>query len=146
MLENYLQLLRHFAERVGLTPVELFLERQEIIIDGLAISLSYEELEDSRNILCFSLLGQPHESAVKATYIELLEANSFWMETGGATIGMQRNSGEIIMCSKISLDNLNATSFSKFVDNFSDIAHYWKKMISRKRISMPEEHNISSLV
>lgn len=147
MLEKYLELLKQFAQRVGLVPAELFLQRQEIVIDDLAISLSCEELKDSNNILCFSLLGIPNKNISKTVYMELLEANCFWIGTGGATLGIQEHSGEVIICSKISLDDLNVTDFSKFIDNFSEIAHYWKKVISKDPVhNISDKHSIGSLV
>lgn len=129
MIETYEALLKSFAEHVGL-DVENLLATQELVIEGLAVGLLYEGDESIGDLIYFADLGSPSERRAPEVYKTLLQANNLWVGTGGATLGVQQDSGHVILAGRIDVQGLTAQSLSVLLDAFTDTALFWQKFVA----------------
>lgn len=101
--------------------------------DRLTIDLEYSEEKD--NLLLTSLVGtiKPDQKEKKCT--ELLEANLLWCGTGGATLGVDPETGAVFMSYQEKLQGINFSEFQGVIKNFSDTALFWNKRLLEKTSS-----------
>jgi len=124
----YEELLTAFASHIGI-HAETFVEMQEIVIDDLAIGLAYEQADDRACMTYFANLGRPAAKRAETVHQTLLEANHMWVGTGGATLGLQQATGNIIMAGQTSMEDLSPESLARLLNTFADIASRWKGFI-----------------
>jgi hypothetical protein len=129
MIDKYNELLRAFAAQVGIDP-DVFVETQEIVIEGFAIGLDFEGADDFGDVVYFCTLGAPAPARKAEIYKTVLEANCLWVGTAGATIGLQQETGRLLIAGRIDLQGLDALGFGHLLDAFVDTAAFWKKHIA----------------
>lgn len=127
MIETYNNLLRDFANHVGLDP-QAFAKTQEVVVDGLAVGLSYDGNEQVGDIVYFTDLGAPADHRRASVYQTLLEANNLWVGTGGATLGLQP-SGRVVLCGRMDVAGVSGESLAMVLDLFIDTAQYWQRFV-----------------
>lgn len=130
MSQSYDQILTAFANHVGLAPAEL-LSTQEIVIDGLPIGLQLDGDEAVGDLIFFVVLGTPDATQFNRIARTMLEANNFWVGTGGCTLGVQRDSGAVTLCGRVALDDLTGESLAALLDGFVDTATFWNNLTAR---------------
>ena len=128
MSHSYADLLTAFAQHVGLDPAELALT-QEVVVDGVTIGLLCQDDEIQGDLVFFTVLGTPDPAHFPRIAQVLLEANSFWTGTGGATLGLQRETGAVTFCGKVALADLDGASLAAILDAFVDTASYWRAFV-----------------
>ena len=99
---SYEEILSALAGQVGLDPQEL-LSTQELVVDGQPIGLQLEGDERSGDLIFFAGLGTPAPEQLQRVVRTLLEANHFWVGTGGCTLGLQPGTGAVTLCGRIRL-------------------------------------------
>jgi hypothetical protein len=129
MSQSYEQILTAFADHVGLVPAEL-LGTQEVVIDGLPIGLQLDGDETVGDLIFFVVLGTPDAAQFNRIARILLEANNFWVGTGGCTLGVQQDSGAVTLCGRIALDELSGETLAGLLDGFVDTATFWKAFVN----------------
>lgn len=129
MSQTYEELLTAFANHVGLEPAEL-LSTEEIMIDGLPIGLQLDGEDTIGDLIFFVVLGTPDAAQFGRIARTLLEANNFWVGTGGATLGVQRDSGAVTLCGRIALDQLSGETLAALLDGFVDTAAFWHAFVN----------------
>lgn len=125
MTETYYTLLHDLAAYLGLPPDDVR-RTEELVIDGLAVGLSFSGDEDVGDIVFFSDLGVPAADQIAGMYRTLLEANSLWIGTGGATLGIHSGSGHVLLCGRLPLEGLKGAGMAMVLDAFMDTAQFWK--------------------
>lgn len=102
--ERYDIALAELAEDIGLDAAALA-KYQELIIDGVAIALSYEsdELGGAMQGACYIGTDPVPVDASPALLRVLLQANTLGHSTLGATLGLQR-SGRLVLSRREPLD------------------------------------------
>ncbi len=129
MTQAYTDLIKSFANHVGL-DAEALAKTEEIVIDGLKVGLQYEGDEDMGDIVYFANLGAPADHRIAEVYKTLLHANNLWAGTGGATLGLQPETGSIILAGRIDFNGVSAASLAMLLDAYADTALHWKKYIA----------------
>lgn len=129
MSQRYENLIRDFAQHVGLDG-ETLLQTQEVVIEGLKVGLDFEGDETLGDVVYFTLLGVPQPLRKSQVYETLLEANHLWVGTGGATLGVQQGTGQVIFCGRIDVEGVTAESLSLLLDAFVDNALFWHGYIN----------------
>lgn len=129
MTDTYNDLLRDFANHVGVDP-EVFGKTQEIVVDGIAVGLDFEGTDDFADVLYFCNVGAPSDARQAEVYKVLLQANNLWAGTGGATIGVQQDTGNVVIAGRMDLEGLSPEGLAALVDAFVDTASFWKKFIA----------------
>ena len=128
MSHSYDELLTAFAQHVGLDPAELALT-QEIVVDDISIGLQCQDDAVTGDLVFFAVLGTPDAALFPRIARVLLEANSFWTGTGGATLGLQRETGAVTFCGKVAIADLSGPSLAALLDAFVDTAAYWRAFV-----------------
>lgn len=131
MSHEYKRLLKQFAEHVGLSPVEKFLQTEEIIIDETTVSFIHESNADIDDILFFTLLNAPEPDKADHVHELLLQANYLWAGTGGLTLGLHPEDGRVMCCGRAAINALSAKSLAALLNRFVDTAVGFQEIISR---------------
>ncbi len=129
---NYEDVLKEFAQHVGL-DTEALLHTEEVLIDGFPIGLQLEGSPASGDVLFFTTLGTPTPEHLDRIARTLLEANNFWVGTGGCTIGLQQETGAVTLCGRIAIDDaLTGEVLAALLSGFVDTAAFWKAFVEGK--------------
>ena len=126
-MSRYEHLLRNYAAILGLEPVQLLLAAQEIVVNGITVSLMLEGDEDIGDIVFCTNLGLPARS--ESLHVLMLQANALWAGTGGCTLGLQHPTGSVILAGRTPLPLCHAKGFADMIGAFVDIALRWKSLI-----------------
>ncbi|MES2634748.1 MAG: CesT family type III secretion system chaperone [Pseudomonadota bacterium] len=127
--ESYDELIRAFAAHIGLDG-ELLAKTQEVMIDGLSVGLACEGMEGAFDLLYFVDLGAPPAERAPAVYRTLLQANNLWAGTGGATLGLQADTGAVILAGRIDLASVTPEGLAAMLDGFTDTGQFWKNVVA----------------
>lgn len=128
MLEHYFALLQELADHLQISAGEL-LQSEEVVIDDLAVGLTYAGDDEVGDIVFFCDLGSIPKERVMSVQQVLLEANALWRGTSGATLGIHPGSGSVIMCGRVPLEGATAQGFTGVLDVFVDAAQFWRAHI-----------------
>lgn len=129
-MSRYLDLLKNYAKFIGLEPVEDLLANQELLIGEIVVGLAPDDNENPYNLTFFTSLGKPAASVPKEKLFQLmLEANAFWIGTAGCTLGLQNQSGEVILCGRAPLNVTTAQTLSAVLNGFADLALVWREVV-----------------
>lgn len=125
MSSRYVDLLTAFAGEIGLPSIEQFLRTKELIVDGITISLFYEEDGRTGDVVLFSALSEIPADRTAEILQVAMEANYLWAATGGATLGVSGDT--LAMSLRVSLVMLDAHSLANLVSAFTQTATFWQR-------------------
>lgn len=151
MSERYTQLLTGLAQHLGLPSADALLSTQELVIDGQALGLTFEPLDanepEAGDLVCFAVLGRPAAASEARVHRLLLEGNNLWAGTGGATLGVQRDSGAVILALRMPLEALTAEILAEELDGFLAVAEFWRAVVADKveGLGAPDGQPISAM-
>lgn len=129
-MTRYQSLLENYARLTGLEPVADLLSAQELQVAGLSIGLTVEGGEDSGSIVFFTSLGVPAPQVSRENLLQLmLEANALWVGTGGCTLGLQADTGAVLLCARAPLALCDAPALVAAVDAFVDVGLLWREIV-----------------
>lgn len=125
IVDAYRQLIAEFGRQCGIDDmrpdddgtVDLELE------DGVTLTLQLNA--DGDHLLLFTTVGLVGEAVGGDLLLELLSANLFGRETGGATLSLEPGTGQIVLYRAERLDGLLAGQLVHLVDRFADSAAFW---------------------
>lgn len=99
-----------------------------LAFDEVVVNLEVDD--DSRHLLLYANLGPaPATDAAAALYEDLLDGNLFWRGTGGATLGLDRPGGRILLMQGFPADRVTEADFKAGVERFVDVAEGWKARV-----------------
>jgi hypothetical protein len=131
IMSRYQQLLENYARGVGLEPIDAFLTSQEIVIGGVTVGLTLEGDPNRGDVVFFSNLGQPAAKTDRNKLnILMLQANALWAGTGGCTLGLQADTGAVLLSGRAPLALCDATALASALDAFADVAALWRNVVS----------------
>lgn len=133
---SYEELLNQLAENVGLDAQNL-LTAEELIVDELNIGLQLDGDMHDGDIVFFAMLGVPAEDIFAPLARLLLEANNFWVGTGGCTLGLQQGTGAVTICARLPIHTLTGDALAVVLDAFVDTALFWKAYVEGSPESSP---------
>lgn len=124
--------------------------------DKIITHLQYNEENDV--VMLFAQLGVVDEDKAALIYPRILKANLFWQGTGGATLGVDDESKEVLMAYQIPIQMLDFSKFQELLEGFINTAELWintleavqkgidstpdKKMTGTEGIKMPPQGGI----
>ena len=107
-----------------------------LVFDGdLLLNIEFDE-ESERLVFSIYLDELPRENA-EPLLRELLCANLFWHRTRGATLGLEENTGGLMLVYASSVLELDGGAFENIVENLLDQAEAWRKRVASHRESAP---------
>lgn len=102
------------------------------------------EMEFRTNKKTFSLksnLGNVNEAKVKKIYPKLLEANTQWQETNGATLGLQQYSEKVLLTQNMPTESCDYYLFYQALENFVNTIEYWIKKLKELQEGSSRQEN-----
>ncbi len=102
------------------------------------------EMEFRTNEKTFSLksnLGNVNEAKVKKIYPKLLEANTQWQETNGATLGLQQYSEKVLLTQNMPTESCDYYLFYQALENFVNTIEYWIKKLKELQEGSSRQEN-----
>lgn len=94
------------------------------------LGINFERNTDAGLIHIYSVLGPLPAEGREVLYQQLLEANLFCAETGGATLAIDSLTSEIILCRSVAADGMGAADFVQLVNQFTDTAEDWNARLT----------------
>lgn len=123
--ENYKRLLKELGQVVGLP--DLVPDKDNYCClgfdDKIITHLQYNEENDV--LMLFAQLGTIDEDKAVEIYPRILKANLFWQGTGGATIGVDDETREVLMSYQIAMRLLDSAKFQELLEAFINTAELW---------------------
>lgn len=112
----------------GLGLGEMVLEEGYALIgvDDVAVSVQY--LEEADQALLYAEVAPLPEEGREALYAALLEGQSFFRDTAGATLSISRELGAVFLQIVQPLRLLDAASFLTLLEHFVHVVQYWRKV------------------
>lgn len=98
--------------------------------NGRTLTLEHDEEQDVLH--CYVVLGQnPVHSAERATaYRWMLAANVFGHGTGGATLGLDETTDELLLTQRIALQDANVSGLREIVESMVEVAATWSEKLA----------------
>lgn len=75
--------------------------------------------------MLFAQLGSIDEDKTVDLYPRLLKANLFWQGTGGATLGVDDETREVLMSYQVPMMLLDFSKFQELLEGFINTAELW---------------------
>ena len=128
-MPTYPELINQLGAQLGIE--ELTPDEDGLCLLELAGELFVEiDHDPGTNFLSLSSeVGRIPDALAPAWYPNLLEANAFWIGTGGATLGLHQATGSVILAYREPLRGLTAEYLSGLFDDFVTTAQIWKGRI-----------------
>ncbi len=124
-LNNYRALLTKLGENVGLPDLAPDEDNYCCLgfDDKIIVHLQYNE--ENEVLMLFGQLGEIKEEWAEQLYPRILKANMFWQGTGGATLGVDDETREIMMSYQIGIRFLDFPKFQELLEGFINTAELW---------------------
>lgn len=134
MATIYEQALLDFAGHIGLPSPETLLDTQELVIGTHTVGFSFDADDINEpvagDILFFCKLGSVTADKQADLFRLLLEANNLWNGTGGAILGLQRDTDIVTLAARLPLEALQASHLATVLEAFIDTADFWSGVIA----------------
>ncbi len=136
--ELYAKLIADLGNAVGIPS--LVPDEEGYCILGLderiVLVMQYEP--ETESIVLFTDLG-PCPSNDKSEFLaDLLKANCLWAGTGGATLGLNADTGTILLCYRMPARHFEFEPFQSTIEGMVNTAEFWKsRMESHGRGETP---------
>jgi hypothetical protein len=98
--------------------------------DGPTVTLEHDDVEDTLHV--YVVVGQePPDTAQRyEIYQAMLNANVFGHETGGAQLGRDDITGELLLTQRLFLPDANVAALRRAVERAVHVARVWRDKLS----------------
>lgn len=129
-MTRYQHLLENYARLMEIEPASELTAVQEVQVADLSIGFNVEGDEENGSIMLFTSLGLPAPEVPRERLMQLmLEANAFWVGTGGCTLGLQAHTGAVLVCARAPLALCDAPALAVVVEAFAEVALLWREIV-----------------
>lgn len=139
MSDQFTALLKQFGKTIGITDLTDDNGYCCLFFDDITVNME----ERDSTLFLYTTVAELPESGREKLFARLLEANCFFKETRGATLGADLNAGIILLCYQTPLAVLDDIHFEKTIENFINITELWMTNI-RETVSDAAPENGSS--
>ncbi len=131
MAVEWAQVLRDFAARLGMASLEPDEDGTFTLLIGDQAPMFLQIGEESDEVLLFAPLGSlPAEQAARGS-TALLQANHFWVETGGFTLSMVPSTLSVMLVARRRIEPPGAAdTLFDLVDRFAAAAAVWRGRVA----------------
>ena len=125
------QLLLDLGQLAGLPQPLRFDEHgcARLVFDA-QLGIDFERNADAGVIQMYSVLAPLPAEGREALFQQLLEANLFGADTAGATLAIDREMAEVVLCRSVAADGMAAAAFVQLVEQFTSAAEDWKARLA----------------
>ncbi|MNV16766.1 Tir chaperone protein (CesT) [compost metagenome] len=85
---------------------------------------------DADALILYAILHQVESDRQLEIYARLLTANTFWHETGGATLSIDAASSHVLICRSLSLRVLDEPTLETALARFTDTVNHWETWLT----------------
>lgn len=119
------RLLDAFSQRLGIAPPRLDAQGWcSLALDELMIHLDAPE---GAELLAFNTwLGEAPAARRAEVAIAIADANYLLAATQGATLGMNRMTGDVVLAAQVAIDGLTLVRFERLLANFAGVAEAFR--------------------
>ena len=117
-------LLREFGASIGIPDLQIDEEyRCNMMFDDVPVSFELGDGDES--IYIYSLLGHVPDDGLEQLYAELLHANYVFADSGGSTLSVDSQSGNVVLLREERLELLRLSRLESVVEQFVNVAESW---------------------
>ena len=91
--------------------------------DKIVTHIQYNE--ENNIIMLFSQIGIVAKDKQAVIYPKLLKANLFWQGTGGATVGVDDETNEVVLCYQTTFYDFDFKKFEELLEGFVNTSELW---------------------
>jgi hypothetical protein len=125
--EDFSLIIKEFGEDFGIPNAGLDKYGSwNFLVDDMVVQIEVDK--EAKSASCTALLGQIAKPT-EELYEALLRANFFFIETHGATLGVNSSTRLATLCQRIDLEGLDKKRFTEVMEKFVNVAAHWKKQI-----------------
>ncbi len=127
------QLLAELGDTLTLRELKLDEATNSCILlfeDNLVLNIEFDDA--SGRLLFSSYLGELPEENAEPLLRELMTANLYWHRTAGATLGLEEDTGGVILSQTHEVGELDRPGFEKVVETFVNQAEKWSGRIASR--------------
>jgi hypothetical protein len=136
-------LFKEFGETIGIPDLQPDEEnRCNLMFDEVAVS--FELNQDGNSIYVYSYLGDVPSENREQFYAGLLDANYTFKHTQGATLGVEYASKKVLLIREYGLEAMRLASFEHAVEQFVNLAEYWKQKMPGLALSSEQDSPIGN--
>jgi hypothetical protein len=123
-------LLGELGNRIGLGNITLDENSMCRLIFDDALVVDIEALPDGKTFFLHSVVCRTPLENKGAFYEELMDGHLFGQATGGATFGLDKNHGEILLFQKFQTEGTDYQEFQSALEMFLNRLEHWKEKIA----------------
>lgn len=123
--ENYKLLIQELGKAVGLPDLKPDEDNYCCLgfDEKIVTHLQYNAENDV--LMLFTQIGTIDENKVTDIYPRLLKANLFWQGTGGATLGVDDETREVMLAYQVPLEVLDFPKLQELLEGFVNTSELW---------------------
>lgn len=125
MNDAFGSLMRGVGERLALGELAIDSGVSAMIgIDDMLVSVYH--LAGAGQVLLYTEVAPLPEEGREALYAALLEGQTFFRETAGATLSINAEAGSVLLQMTLPLRLLDADAMLRILENFVQVAQHWR--------------------
>lgn len=127
--ESYEDLIVKLGEKIALEGLKADNEGYCCLAfdEKIVVHIQYNYPNDS--VMFFCQIGQLSEESQRRLRKKILKADLLWQGTGGTTIGVDNETGEVMMSFQESMELLDSERFQEVLRGFVETAEIWMKAL-----------------
>lgn len=123
--KKFNELIEELGKNVGLSNLEADADNYCCLGFDEKIITHIQYNAENDLIMLFSQLGTVKEEKAADLYPRLLKANLFWQGTGGATIGVDDETREILLAYQVAMGDMDYQKFQDLMESFVNTSELW---------------------
>lgn len=130
-LEHYKYLIRGLGDKIEVKDLAPDEEHYLCLSFDENVVIHFQYHPELSQVMLFSVVGTlKGREELDKYFKDLLQANLYWQETAGATLGIDGETDEILITHKKDIYNLNEDHFYRFIETFVNISEHWQKRLA----------------
>ena len=133
-LANVQQVIGSFGRKVGLPETELSNEGLfSLTVDDFVVALEVQERDDT--VTFHVWIGEVDSTRRSQVALALAAANYLLAASQGATLGMDRNSGDVAVAAQTAASTLDLIRFELLLEKLVNLAEHWRSQIQSDQLA-----------
>jgi hypothetical protein len=135
-MTTFESLITGLAREAGVSLAGAVESPVEFRHEGFPVVISEDRRTGATEIIVHARLGEVPEARELEVYRVLLEANVLWSATSDATLGVNSETRQAILCYRTPLAGLEPKAFALMLGVFIEVATNWANFIEAARTEM----------
>lgn len=138
-LDQLKHLLKELGQSIGLPDLAPDDDGYCCLSFDSKITLHIQLDDDTGNLTFFSEVGKVEEDRQLEIYTRMLEANVFWLGTGGATLGVNSENLTATLGYQEPITGIDFQRFQQLLEGFVNTAEKWIDRLIEIQSAPPED-------